>query len=245
MKLLNKQKLYRLQRKSQGNLHLVKAIDRLIDDLESEDWQKPEDLLKRRPDADNVYKSIMSALNDIREIENLERLTSSYEFEKALLLDKKLRLLIKEQPDLKPLRKKLRRLMSEYEERVWSEPHKVSDQQISESERAERTVEAERRFLKKRKEAIRKKLKEHGMNQQDLGFLLGHSESYVSELMNGISPFTMKDLVIIHRVFRIPLNTLIPTYLQTETHDQVNESIRKLNKPELRIKKDDPGRTEE
>ncbi len=56
MKLLNKQKLYRLQRKSQGNLHLIKAIDRLIDDLESEGWQKPEDLLKRRPDADNVYK---------------------------------------------------------------------------------------------------------------------------------------------------------------------------------------------
>jgi len=55
----------------------------------------------------------------------------------------------------------------------------------------------------------------------------------------------MKDLVIIHRVFRMPLHTLIPTYLQTETHDQVNESIRKLNKPELRIEKDDTGRTEE
>jgi hypothetical protein len=35
----------------------------------------------------------------------------------------------------------------------------------------------------------------------------------------------------------INLNTLIPTYLQTETRDKVKESINKLNKPKLRLRK--------
>jgi predicted XRE-type DNA-binding protein len=86
--------------------------------------------------------------------------------------------------------------MSDYDDRVWSDPEKVSDEQVEESENAERTVEAERKFIKKRKEAIRKKLKEYDMTQQDLGKLLDHPKSYISELMNGVSQFSMKDLVL-------------------------------------------------
>jgi len=59
----------------------------------------------------------------------------------------------------------------------------------------------------------------------------------MSELMNGVSQFTLKDLVIIHRILGINLNTLIPTYLQTETRDKIKESINKLNKPKLRLRK--------
>lgn len=58
----------------------------------------------------------------------------------------------------------------------------------------------------------------------------------MSELMNGVSQFTMKDLVIIHRIFGISLKTLIPTYLQSETKENVRESIRKLNKPRLALR---------
>jgi hypothetical protein len=75
------------------------------------------------------------------------------------------------------------------------------------------------------------------MTQQDLGIILEHPKSYMSELMNGVSQFTLKDLVIIHRILGINLNTLIPTYLQTETRDKVKESINKLNKPKLRLRK--------
>ncbi len=52
-----------------------------------------------------------------------------------------------------------------------------------------------------------------------------------------MNQFTLKDLVIIHRVLGINLNTLIPTYLQSETRDKVNESIKKLNKPKLGLRK--------
>jgi plasmid maintenance system antidote protein VapI len=75
------------------------------------------------------------------------------------------------------------------------------------------------------------------MTQQELGVLLGHPKSYMSELIKGVSQFTMKDLVIIHRIFDISLNTLIPTYLQSETSERVKESIKKLNNPKLRLKK--------
>jgi len=75
------------------------------------------------------------------------------------------------------------------------------------------------------------------MTQQDLGVILEHPKSYMSELINGVSQFTLKDLVIIHRILSINLNVLIPTYLQSETRDKVNKSIKKLNKPKLGLRK--------
>jgi hypothetical protein len=49
----------------------------------------------------------------------------------------------------------------------------------------------------------------------------------------------MKDLVIIHRVLRIDLSKLIPTYLQNETKERLKMSIAQLNKPKLKLRKKD------
>ncbi len=87
--------------------------------------------------------------------------------------------------------------------------------------------------------SIRKRLKAYDMSQQDLGILLGHKKSYVSELINGVSQFSLKDLVIIHRVLRIELSILVPTYLQNDTREKVKNSIIKLNKPKLKLRKTD------
>ena len=187
----------------------------------------------------DLNQKTMKELENIRDIEQVEKLENEYDFQKALLLDKKLRLMIKEQPELRPLRKKLRRLMTEYEERVWSNPEQVTDKQLDDSDKAESIVEAEQKFIKKRRDAIRKKLKEYDMTQQDLGDLLGHSKSYISELMNGVSQFSMRDLVIIHRIFGISLKTLIPTYLQSDTRNRIKNTIARLNKPKLKLKKND------
>ena len=77
------------------------------------------------------------------------------------------------------------------------------------------------------------------MTQQDLGISLGHKKSYMSELINGVSQFSLKDLVIVHRVLRIELLKLIPTYLQNETREKVKKSIIRLNKPKLKLRKKD------
>ena len=179
----------------------------------------------------------MKDINSINEVNNIERLENEYDLEKASLLERKLRIMIKDNPDLKPIRKKLRDLIKEYEDREWSQFDKISDSKIKESDIAEEVVNFEQRFIQKRKEAIRKKLKEYDMTQQDLGVLLGHPKSYMSELINGVSQFTLKDLVIIHRILGVSLNTLIPTFLQSETKNTVRESLLKLNKPKLRLKR--------
>ncbi|MCW3804933.1 helix-turn-helix domain-containing protein [Plebeiibacterium marinum] len=183
----------------------------------------------------------MKDIVNIKEIAGIESLENEYDLQKASMMERKLRLMIKESPELKPLRKKLRDLIKEYESREWSDFEKVDDVQIASSDKAEEIVNHEEKFIKKRKESIKKKLKEFDMTQQDLGILLGHPKSYMSELINGISQFTMKDLVIIHRVFGITLKTLIPTYLQSETRDKVRDSIRLLNKPKLKLRKTEPA----
>ncbi len=179
----------------------------------------------------------MKDIFDIKEVDNTKRLENEYDLQKASLLERKLRLMINENPELKPIRKKLRNLIRDYEDRIWSDFDKITDSQIEESKKAEEIINHEQRFILKRKVAIRKKLKEFDMTQQDLGVILGHPKSYMSELINGISQFTLKDLVIIHRILGINLNILISTFLQSETRDKVKESIIKLNKPKLELRK--------
>ena len=179
----------------------------------------------------------MKDILDIKDIDKIEKLENEYDLQKASLLERKLRLMIKENPDLKPIRNKLRSLIKNYEDKEWSDFENISDSRIEESDNAEEIINSEQIFIEKRRESIRKKLKEFDMNQQDLGLILEHPKSYMSELMNGVSQFTLKDLIIIHLVLGINLNTLIPTYLQSETRDKVKESIRKLNKPKLGLRK--------
>lgn len=181
----------------------------------------------------------MKELKNIRDIKRIKNLEDEYDLQKALLLDRKLRLMIKEDKTLTSVRKYLRKLIKDYEDAHWSNNKEITDQQILESERAESVIENERQFIKQRKELILQKLKSLDMNQQDLGKLLSHSKTYTSELMNGISTFSLKDLLIIHHVLNIELNKLIPPFLQNETKEKVKKSILKLNKPKLQIRKKD------
>ena len=181
----------------------------------------------------------MKDLINIRDIENIQKLDNEYDLQKALLLDRKLRLMVEEDSSLKPIQLKLFNLIHAYETENWSYSESITDKQVEETENAELLIEIERMFLLQRKDCIRKRLKSYDMTQQDLGVLLGHKKSYMSELMNGVSQLSLKDLVIIHRLLNIELSKLIPTYLQNETRDRVNKSILQLNKPKLRLRKKD------
>lgn len=179
----------------------------------------------------------MKDIINIKEVENIDFLENEYDLQKASLLERKLRLMTDENPNLKGLRRKLRKLIKDYEAKIWADFENIPDAKVEESDKAELIVNYEQQFIQKRKDSIRKKLKEFDMTQQDLGTLLGHPKSYMSELINGVSQFTMKDLVIIHRIFGINLKTLIPIYLQSETREKIQASIIKLNKPKLGLRK--------
>ena len=166
-------------------------------------------------------------------------ISNELELEKALIIERKLRLMVKENPGLSVSRNQLRTIIKDYENLNWSKNSIISDEKIKESELAELIAEKERKFLTTRKETIKSKLVELGINQQDLGIILGHSKSYISELINGINPFNLKDLIIIHNLFNIKLEGLIPTTIPQKESKRIKSSILKINNPKLKLAKEE------
>lgn len=177
---------------------------------------------------------------DISQLIEAGKIQNELDFERALIADRKLRVLSKENPKFKSVRKKLRDLIEEYENQNWSADSKISDKKLRESDIAELIAEKERLFIQRRKELIRKKLTHLNLTQQDFGKILGHqSKSYISELMNGVSPFSLKDLIIINRLLKINLKDLVPTFLPHSDRVKIRTTIEKLNNPNVRLNKDD------
>lgn len=168
------------------------------------------------------------------------KIQNELDLERALIADRKLRVLSKEDSKYKVLRKQLRDLISDYENKNWSSEPKITDEKLQESDLAELIAEKERQFTHNRKQLIRKKLKDLNLTQQDLGTVLGHpSKSYMSELMNGISPFSLKDLIVISRLLKLDLTDLIPTFLPQADREKIISSIQKLDNPKLKSVKED------
>ncbi len=166
-------------------------------------------------------------------------ISSELEFERALVIERKLRLLSAENIEFKEARKQLRTILKNYEKTNWNSELEISDDKIKENDNAEFIAEQERLFVVKRKEVIKEKLINYGLSQQDLGLILGHNKTYMSELMNGINPFSLKDLIIIHRIFKIKLELLIPTIIPEKERGRLKSSILKINKPKLKLTKKD------
>ena len=177
---------------------------------------------------------------DISELIKVGKIQNELDFERVLIADRKLRVLSKEQPKYKTVRKELRTLIEQYENQNWSAKSEISDKKIRESDVAELIAEEERLFIKRRKNLLRKKIKSLNLTQQDFGKILGHtSKSYISELMNGISPFSLKDLIVINRLLKIDLTDLVPTFLSQSESLKIRTTIKKLDNPKLKLGEDD------
>ncbi len=177
---------------------------------------------------------------DISKLLEIGKIQNELDFERALIADRKLRVLSKEDVKFKIIRKKLRDLIENYEKFNWSINTKLTDKKIQESDLAELIAEKERQFIHNRKELIRKKLKQLNLTQQDLGEILGHSsKSYMSELINGVNPFSLKDLIVLNRLLKIDLTYLIPTFLTQSDREKIKNSIQKLDNPKVKLSKDD------
>jgi hypothetical protein len=55
----------------------------------------------------------------------------------------------------------------------------------------------------------------------------------MSELMNGITPFTLRDLIIIHRVLKINITQLVPVFLSSNDRQHINQALLTMEKPSL------------
>lgn len=176
---------------------------------------------------------------DIEKVLEAGKLKNELEYERALIADRKLRVLCKENSRLKPVRKQLRDLIEKYEDKNWASPE-IDEVKLKESDLAELIAEKERQFIYRRKELIKKQLKKFDLNQQDLMTLLGHrSKTYMSELMNGISPFTLNDLIVINRLLKIDLTDLIPTTISHKRRSQIKRSIKVIGTSKIKLSSDD------
>ncbi|TSJ36562.1 helix-turn-helix transcriptional regulator [Mucilaginibacter corticis] len=171
---------------------------------------------------------------DLDAILKIGKINSEVEHERAIMFYRQLRLIVKEHPELAHKRTELQGLIQAYEEKNWMNGD-VSDELIAESDAAEAIIEKERIFFAKRKELIKHKLKELSLTQQDFGTILGHSsKSYISELINGICSFSMRDFVLIHGLLNICFEDLIPTSRIALERNKVVATVHKIN-PDLKI----------
>lgn len=177
---------------------------------------------------------------DIEQFIENGSITNELDLERAMIADRKLRLLSKDSVHFKNLRKRLRDLIEDYERKTWIDLDTLTDEKIAESDKYEVIAEQERVFLNNRKQIIKDRLKGFDLTQENLGNILGHkSKTHMSELMNGIKPFTLRDLVIIHRLLKIGFDVLIPNFLSTEDQIKVKTVVASLNKPHFKLEKED------
>ena len=177
---------------------------------------------------------------DIEKLVEKRSITNELDYERALNADKRLRLLAKESAHFKKLRNSLRDIIEKYESTEWNDLDKIDDTKLLESKKSEQIAEVERLFIENRKQTIRKKLKELDLTQENLASILGHkSKTHMSELVNGIKPFTLKDLIIINRLLKIDLSVLIPAFLSNEDQKRVQDAVKKLDKPKVKLTNDD------
>ena len=181
----------------------------------------------------------MNTQFDIEKILKAGKLKNELEFERALIADRKLRVLCKENARLKPVRKQLRELIKKYEDKNWSSSE-IDDNKLKESDLSELIAEKERQFIYRRKELIKRQLKKFDLMQKDLMILLGHnSKTHMSELMNGISPFTLNDLIVINRLLKIDLTDLVPTTISQKRRIQIKKSIQVIGTEKIKLSSDD------
>lgn len=191
--------------------------------------------------TERVYKvNAMKTHFDIEKLVENDRLNNELDYERAMIADRKLRLMADENPHWKKLRSKLRLLIVDYENREWNDVSLISEEKLQESEKAVKIAEFERRFIAERKDIIRNKLKALQLTQENLGLILGHkSKTHMSELMNGIKPFTLRDLVIIGRLLKIEMNVLIPKFLSPDDAVRIKAAVESLHNPQVKLSSED------
>lgn len=69
--------------------------------------------------------------------------------------------------------------------------------------------------------------------------ILGHRKNYMSELINGVRPFSNSDIMVMHRLLKISLENLMAPFLREDIVIYIKQIIDELNKPGLGFKKED------
>jgi len=177
-------------------------------------------------------------LSKIWSMSAMVQINSELEYERALLKLRKLRVLSQSDNSLKSPLKDLQEAIIGYEKEHWQDP---TESTFIENEHALAIVEDEQSFLSKRKQTLGAALKEKGLNQQDLGKVLGHkSKTHMSELVNGIRPFRLEDILLISQLLEINAELLLPKQASLEKRKKAYQVLEKMNRTDLAAKLSSP-----
>jgi transcriptional regulator with XRE-family HTH domain len=166
---------------------------------------------------------------EIDNILKIDELNNELEFERATSIHGKLRWMVEDDSSL----------VKKYESKHWENESAITEGQIKESDNAEKIVNAENVFIQKRKELIKGKLNENELSQKDLAKILGHRPNYMSELINGVRPFSRDDIVVIHRLFGLEFKDLIPPFLKKEVTNHIKMTLGEMKNKRVRLKIND------
>lgn len=176
----------------------------------------------------------MKTAFDIEQLMDAGAITNELDYERAMIADRKLRLLAKESGHFKKKRNRLRSIIAAYEKKEWNKHTVATAAKLAESSRAEQLAESERIFIENRKIRIKKELKALDLTQEQLAAILGHkSKTHMSELINGVKPFQLTDLLVISKLLKIDIKTLIPPFLSATDRAKVLSALQQFNNPRL------------
>ncbi len=176
---------------------------------------------------------------ELNNILKIKEISNEIELEKATSIFLILRKSKGDFPDYPGIMQHLQKLILEYEQEHWTDEKKITDEQIDGSDLAEAMQRAENEFNYKRKELIRSKLRGSGLNQNDLARILGHRKGYMSELMNGLRPFSKEDLVIINKLLNIDYTDLVPPFIKQEKANRIIKILNDIPKSKLKLNAED------
>jgi len=176
------------------------------------------------------------AINNILKVNQLE---SELEYERATSLYLKLRKTEEDSSAYTPIREYIKNLILKYEKEHWTDAAKITDEQVKASDLAERLVSAENQFNYKRRELIIDRLKQSGLNENDLAKILGHQKAYTLELINGFKSFSREDILIINRLLKIRLKDLIAPFIKQEKVAHIRKTLKTMNNSKIKLTKKD------
>ena len=61
----------------------------------------------------------------------------------------------------------------------------------------------------------------------------------MSELINGLRPFSKEDLIVINRLFKIKLEDLIPTFIKQDRAYHIKRTLKSLSHSKIKLTKKD------
>jgi len=61
----------------------------------------------------------------------------------------------------------------------------------------------------------------------------------MSELINGVNPFVMKDIVVIHILLKIEFGDLVPTFLPQQVRLKIKSALEEFDNPKLKLSSQD------